>query len=388
VGTCPACGGSPLEVFFESRGVPVHCNVLHETRADALTAETGDIRLGFCGVCGMIYNVAFDPARMRYGLGYENALHVSERFREYAREAAQGLVDRHGLVGARVVEVGCGDGYFLRLLCGLAGSRGWGFDPSWPGDVTPGDASDVIFVRDGYQSGAVGEDVDLIIGRHVLEHVADPRAFLRSLRATPGRRGRPILFVEVPDARETLNRGAVWDILYEHCSYFTPRSLRSLFRSEGLETLRIAAAFGGQFLQADARPDGAGMRRISRSAEVAALEAAAAGFSEAYAARVGRWRAEVERLRAAGRRVVVWGAGTKGVMFVHTVDAGRAIEEVVDINPKKHGKYVPATGQEVVPPERLQRRPPDVVLVMNPLYVTEVEKRLDGLGITANVRAV
>ena len=68
--TCPVCRRGELEIFFETFGVPVFCNVLATTRERALAAPVGDIRLDFCRVCTMIHNVAFDPANVSYSPDY------------------------------------------------------------------------------------------------------------------------------------------------------------------------------------------------------------------------------------------------------------------------------------------------------------------------------
>jgi hypothetical protein len=60
----------------------------------------------------------------------------------------------------------------------------------------------------------------------------------------------------------------------------------------------------------------------------------------------------------------------------------------VDINPYKHGTYMAGTGQEIVGPEFLRAYRPDVVIVMNPIYCNEIQRDLDGMGITAELMPV
>ena len=78
----------------------------------------------------------------------------------------------------------------------------------------------------------------------------------------------------------------------------------------------------------------------------------------------------------AGRfRVAIWGAGSKGVAFLTTLGVRSEVAFAVDINPHKHGFFMPGTGHEVVGPERLREAPPDVVVVMNPIYVEEIRRQ-------------
>ena len=55
------------------------------------------------------------------------------------------------------------------------------------------------------------------------------------------------------------------------------------------------------------------------------------------------------------------------------------IDRVVDINPHKQGKFLAGTGQQIVAPEQLRDAPPDVVLLMNPIYRDEVAAQLSDL---------
>jgi hypothetical protein len=97
------------------------------------------------------------------------------------------------------------------------------------------------------------------------------------------------------------------------------------------------------------------------------------------------WRRKLEQLESEGRRVVLWGAGSKGVTFLNAFKHCGQIEFAVDINPRKQGLYVPGTGQKIVAPEFLKDYQPDVVLVMNPLYMAEIQKLAKKLKLLAKL---
>ncbi len=69
-------------------------------------------------------------------------------------------------------------------------------------------------------------------------------------------------------------------------------------------------------------------------------------------------------------------------------DTGNAVEYVVDINPYRHGKFIPSIGKEIKPPEFLRGYRPDLVIVMNPIYRDEIQEMLDVLNVTAEVISV
>ena len=94
---------------------------------------------------------------------------------------------------------------------------------------------------------------------------------------------------------------------------------------------------------------------------------------------VNLWRTRLERIKAKGQVAVVWGTGSKAVTFLNTMQAH--IEYAVDINPQKQGKYVAGTGQKIVSPQYLRSYKPDIIIVMNPIYIREIRALSRKLGL-------
>ncbi|HYW78348.1 MAG TPA: hypothetical protein VE890_02190, partial [Thermoguttaceae bacterium] len=182
----------------------------------------------------------------------------------------------------------------------------------------------------------------------------------------------------------------IWDILYEHCCYFSADSLSHAFEEEGFRILRTAPAFGGQYLQIEAESVDDPTTPMSHVEDHAALDTplpatALAYFERQYNAMIGRWIHRLCRLEEQGQHAVVWGAGTKGVSFLNVLKTLDRIRYVVDINPRKVGCFIPCTGQEVVAPLALQDIQPNVVILMNRLYESEVRRTLGQLSLSAEI---
>jgi hypothetical protein len=382
---CPACGSSQVRVLLTLPSVPVLCNQLFPTRALALQAPMGDLDLAFCDACGHVYNAAFDPGMMAYTQAYENSLHFSPSFQRFAEELADRLIRQYDLHGKNIIDLGCGKGDFLKLICDRGENRGTGFDPSYvpdPVDSKPG--SPVRFVREFYSERHTAIPVDLISCRHVLEHVHQPREFVAGLRRSIGNRQATAIYFEVPNVLYTLRDLGIWDLIYEHCAYFSAGSLCRLFTSTGFDVHTVQESFGGQYLGLEAHPAvrDLGIRRtgVPDPVEMFAL---VEKFSTRYREKVAVWKEKIEELRREGKRAVVWGGGSKGVTFLNVVKAGEEIEVMVDINPRKTGLFIPGTGQQVVGPGSLQQSPAEVIVVMNPLYVGEIRAQVKAMGIRA-----
>ena len=379
----PVCPESDVMPLIEMKQVPVHCNVLWPTREEAINAPRGDIRLGYLPTCGHTFNLDFESALMEYTQEYENSLHFSPRFQEYATALAEGLIEKYDLRDKDIVEIGAGKGDFLIMMCSMQGNRGWGYDPSYvpeEGYTAP----NVTFIQDFYTEKYTRQRADLIVCRHVLEHIEDPDAFISQVRRAVGDQ-KSVVFFEVPNSLWTLRRGGIWDIIYEHCSYFSPLSLTHLFQRHGFKVLAVNEVFGGQFLTIEAVPDDEGAPLETPAAELAQLTADAQAFAASYQAKRDEWQAKLAALAADDKRGVIWGAGSKGVTFLNAMETGDEIAAVVDINPRKQGKFVPGTGQQIIPPAALADIRPDFVIIMNANYRDEIGGMLAHVGVSAQI---
>lgn len=383
--TCPACQSPVERVVADIGSVPVYCNVLWPDRESALSAKRGEIVLGYCDRCGLIHNLAFDPSKVDYTSDYENSLHFSPRFQAFATALAEELVARHDVRGGQVMDIGCGKGDFLRLLCDAGGNTGVGFDESFEPELLSGDESFTV-VRDIFTDDYLDHEADLVSCRHVLEHIIEPASFLERVRRVASNRDGTVVYFEVPNALYTVDDLGIWDIIYEHCTYYSSPALASAFSRAGIHPHRVWTDFGNQFLCIEAK--------LSPTDEVlvvepslGALSARIDAFAAHYTDKRRRWREQLAAWHATGRKVAVWGAGSKGVTFLN-VAGSDPVTAVVDINPRKHGRFVAGAGLEVVSPDALIDAPVDVVLVMNPVYRDEIAGMLAERGLTPEIDVV
>ena len=384
---CLNCGSKGMSVFYELEGVPVHSVLLLSTREEALSYPKGDITLGLCRTCGFISNVAFNPALHDYSSQYEATQAFSSTFNVFHRRLATHLVDRYDLHDKEIIEIGCGQGEFLTLLCELGGNRGVGFDPAYVGWRCEGPVQDrVTFIKDFYSEKYASYQCDFFCCKMTLEHIQPTAEFVSTVRRSIGDRSDTIVFFQVPDVVRVLREQAFWDIYYEHCSYFSPGSLARLFRECGFDVIDLWRDYGDQYLMIEARAgDGKGGTSLEQENDLEELGRDVAHFSEHVPRRLEAWRRDLKEIMQEGRRAVIWGGGSKGVAFLTTLDLQDEIAYAVDINPHKHGTYMAGTGQEIVGPQFLQTVEPDVVIVMNPIYCDEIQQDLDDMGIVARL---
>jgi SAM-dependent methyltransferase len=386
---CQACGAGGLAVFHEHRSIPVHSCRLVDTRQEAESFPRGDLRLALCHTCGFITNVSYDSSLQSYFVSYEETQGFSPRFRAFMGELAERWLDGYDLRGKDVLEIGSGKGEFLLAMCELGARHGVGIDPAVvPERVSGPAASRVEFIQDLYGPDYAHLTGDAVICRHTLEHIQPVADFMRIIRGSLEGRPETVVLFELPDALRVLRECAFWDIYYEHCSYFTPGSLARLFRSTGFEVLAVEMDYDDQYILVEARPSDGGGAPLPIEEEPSDVTQAVATFVEELAGIEARWSEELRATRANGGRVVVWGSGSKGVSFLTTLGIRDEVSHVVDINPYKHGKFMAGTGHEIISPAALKEINPELVVAMNPIYIEEIQRDLDDLGLDARLEAV
>jgi SAM-dependent methyltransferase len=353
-----------------------------------LDFPTGDLSLAFCEACGFIWNRSFDARLVEYSPRCEETQGFSPAFREWQLGLARRLIDRYELRDKTILEIGCGKGEFLELLCELGGNRGWGFDPAYvPGRTGSGNGAGVEFVRDNYSERYAGHRADFVCCKMTLEHIHDANEFVGMLRRSLSDAPDTRVFFQVPDVLRILRDIAFWDIYYEHCSYYSIGSLSRLFQRVGFEVLGLSREYDNQYLTLEARPADNGRRSLApEESDLGELMRLVSGFESQMQSVSEAWKARLEEYQRKGLRVVIWGSGSKGVGFL-TVLGGctSTIEYVVDINPNRHGNFMAGTGQRIVGPGFLKEYHPDVVIVMNAMYRKEIVSELERQRVQAEV---
>ena len=370
--------------FADLGDIPVLCGVHWADRGEALASPVGRMTLAYCPECAYVRNVAFDPSVMVYDTTMDTNLHHSPAFQAFSAELVKHLAERYQLGGKRVLDIGCGQGEFLRELCHTAGCTGTGYDAMYAGPVGA-DPSGASFHSGFAPRGAGLPAYDMVTSRHWFEHIDDPYEFLVDLRRQAG--DRPVSgYLEVPDACYDLST-AGWEVIYPHVSYFDAGSLVRIVERAGWRVEDTGTLFGGmfRFIEMSANRPAAPEPSLPGPAERERQLTAIGGFAQRHEAEKAAWRQRIAELADRGARPVLWGAGSRGVQFLTFADPDQRLAAVVDVNPRKWGRYLPVTAHQVTTPEVLTELQPTAVIITNPSYRTEIAAQLEKLGVRAEL---
>jgi len=379
---CPNCKQDHMRPFYEVKEVPVHSVLLMKSKDDAVNYTKRDIKLGYCEHCGFISNIIFDESVHEYSSEYEETQGFSGTFNKFHKKLAEDLIEKYDLRNKTVIEIGCGKGEFLNLLCELGNNKGIGFDPAY---ISERDANrskgNTQFIKDFYSEKYTNYKADFICCKMTLEHIPNTFDFVKMVRNSIGDNLNTTVFFQIPDTDRVLSDLGFWDIYYEHCSYFSVPSLTYLFEKAGFKVLDTGKEYDGQYLMIEAIPAETPDNVEPSQSDTSHIKSLVTTFEEKIEPRLDEWRSTINSYYNDGKKIALWGGGSKAVAFLTTLGIHDQIPYAVDINPFKHGTFLAGNGQEIVSPEFLKTYQPDIVIVMNPIYMEEIGNDLQKLNL-------
>ncbi|MGV3710341.1 MAG: methyltransferase domain-containing protein [Gemmatimonas sp.] len=348
---CRLCGDTRLEATLTMDPAPPNISGLLRNEGP-VNRRTIRLEARRCEGCGFIQLTQELDATF-YDEYIMTVSHAAT-MQNFQSQQARTFVERFGLAGRRVIELGCGDGNYLDHLR-AAGAHVVGNEPSTPFRALAVERGhQVMGGYIGKATPAQGGPYDAFVTRQVLEHVPDPRDFLAGISASLA--DGAVGLVEVPCIEQTMRHQRYFDFFPDHLNYFTKGVLGRLLEQQGFEVLGLEEGMNGEFTVAFVRWS----PRAGVSALQSSLDNTTAELQHFIAAE-----------RKAGRRVAAWGAGGKGIASL-TAAGLTDLAYVIDSDPHKQGKRLPGVGLLVVPPSHLAQEPVASIILTALAYRSEI----------------
>ncbi|MCA9040941.1 MAG: methyltransferase domain-containing protein [Planctomycetaceae bacterium] len=374
--TCPACGHHVAVTFYRGGQLPLTTQAWPESAEEAKGMPRHPHEFVRCVDCGHVFNREFR---------YENVPYQSKPNLMYNRgktwgthiERVKQLIQEQLPEVPTVVEIGCGDG---TLLCSLAAAyprgRFYGFDPNAQIETGGGLIEARAMLFDPAKHIAEYKP-DLIISRHVLEHLMNPLGFVQQVAfASSWEKIKTKLYIEVPCIDRVFDINRTIDFYYEHRSHFTSNSLAKLLERCSSEVEMIATGYNNEVVM--------GLATFGTETDSVEVANEAIQFSRGAIEAKDRVRTQLENLRAAGKRIAIWGGTGKAASFINQFGLDEtSFPLIVDSDAAKVGTHVPGMGQKIQFRDLLLRQPADVILIATQWRARDIAMEIETVGIKA-----
>lgn len=291
------------------------------------------------------------------------------------------FLSRHmALHGMSVLEIGAHAGAFLIHLNKYYGCETY-FD-----DLSD-EARKILSSQEGlldYRSLQNAKKLDLIVLRHVLEHIFDLDAFLNYVKSNLDEEG--FLYVEVPDW--SFFNHDTDPLIFEHLNQFSTYNLILLLRRAGWQCEVVEKSICPD----DPATPNRVIRILAKPSPVASLgdKNIVEDFHKSYLKHYNAGNRAINNHIGKldkNKTIALYPASHLTFTALLETELRNAnIIGIFDIDPKKHGRKI--SGIEVFPAEKLKDVMPDLILLFSMAYEREMRDYFKLLGLTSEVISI
>jgi len=366
---CIACGAPLWETpLLTLDNMPASAQ--HMPDAQGVKQDRGlTLDLCQCMGCGL---VQFDCEPVDYYRDVIRAGGFSKTMVELRRYQYKHLIDSYHLEGKKFIEVGCGQGEFLKVLSEFPVEvHGIEHDPHLVElaraqglDVTEGftETEDTRFAGGLY---------DVFLSFNFLEHQPDPGTMLQAIYRNL--EDDAMGLITVPSFEYIMDHNSYYELIRDHLAYYTFETLTPLLERNGFQ-VEECEVINRDTLSVIVR------KRPQMDTE---------NLLECYVNLKREMETYMKYLDAWDKKVAIWGASHQGFTLAATTKLGEKARYIIDSAPFKQGKFAPASHLPIVGPDHFHEHPVDAIIITAPGYTDEIAASIrQKFGTSVEIRAM
>ncbi|MBL8855321.1 MAG: methyltransferase domain-containing protein [Planctomycetaceae bacterium] len=355
ISPCPACGHQLAVAFLEPFRQPLATIAWPSSEEQAKAMQQLPHSFVRCTDCGHVYNRDFCYENVPYDEKPNLMFNRGAIWTNHLIQTAD-LLSGYLPEGGTAIEIGCGEGHLLRHMAAKRrGCRFLGFDPSGA-FLTEGlfQGRNELFLPETHMEQY---QPDLLICRHVIEHLLNPLGFLQAIQFYASRFNlRTRIYIETPCVDRAIENGRVVDFYYEHYSHFTTSSFTKMIQRTTHEIELLTHNYNREVIS--------GIFRVGSQHPWLEIDNQAADFRTQAQVSADVLAIQLEQMLAQRKRIAIWGGTGKAAVFInrYRMDAKR-FPIVVDSDAAKVNTFVPGQGQRILFRDHLLKNPVDIIII-------------------------
>lgn len=354
---CIACGATLWETpLLTLDNMPASAQNIPD--AETVQEDRGlTLDLCQCSGCGL---VQFDCEPVDYYRDVIRAGGFSTTMVELRRYQYKQLIETYNLQGKRFIEVGCGQGEFLKVLTEFpVEAHGMEHDPRLV-ELARGQGLSVVQGYTEHEDTVIeGGLYDVFLSFNYLEHQPDPNTMLQAIYRNLDDGGMGL--ITVPSFEYIMDHNGYYELIRDHIAYYTFDTLASLLERNGFQVLECEM-----------------LNRDTLSIVVKKRPQLEAGnLLDGYVELRREMGTYLKYLSAWKKKAAIWGAGHQGFTLAATTGLGKKAEYIIDSAPFKQGRFAPASHLPIVAPEYFFDHPVEAIVITAPGYTDEIARNIE-----------
>lgn len=373
---CRFCGTQLEHVFIDLVNAPASNSFLAEEQLNE--PETFfPLKVYTCSKCFLVQVDEYKKSDEIFSNEYLYFSSFSKSWLQHAKAYVDMMVDRFGFnEQSQIIEIASNDGYLLQYfkeknipvlgveptLNTANAAREKGIDS----------INEFLGRKLAGQMVRNGQKADLLLGNNVLAHVPDIVDFVGGMQMILNENG--IITMEFPHLMQLVDNNQFDTIYHEHFSYISFSTVKQIFESQRLEmfdvdeipthggSIRIYAKHKGNNRPVSPHVEQLLQKEISKGMDTMVYYE---GFQEkALKAKLDLLDYLI-RCKREGKKVAAYGAAAKGNTMLNFCGIKNdLISFVVDANPNKQNKFLPASHIPVEKEAWLKSKKPDIIIIL------------------------
>jgi 2-polyprenyl-3-methyl-5-hydroxy-6-metoxy-1,4-benzoquinol methylase len=371
---CPICDSKRLQPYLKLNNSPVY---QHPIQADEIIPLPHhiDIYFQWCERCGHCFQADYNEQLLTalYTCHYYTPTPdgVGHTFRDDFFNSIKPIIsDLSAQTKPRILEIGSSTGELLKeFQRQIPHCQILGFEPNEAAATEAlknGIATEKEFFDENV--GKNLEKFDLIVSRHVIEHIADFRSFFAGVDSCSS--SDTVLILETPSLDFAHSNRRITPFHIEHLHVFSAHSLSTL-----------SQRYGWKARSQSLSPSGNLVMHFYRQSNV--LQLSCPVYNTAIQSLVTNFKVRLQQ-ETAGKKVILWGGGAGGLAIITLGELYAS--HIVDGNINKKGKHFCSMTQTIeFGPELIESivdkgQQDSYALVIGSTFFTEIRQTLSLLG--------
>ncbi|MEO6329143.1 MAG: class I SAM-dependent methyltransferase [Ginsengibacter sp.] len=337
------------------------------------------LKVFVCNNCFLVQVDEYKKSNAIFDSNYAYFSSYSTSWLQHARAYTEMMIERFGYTNdSLVIEVASNDGYLLQYFK-EKNIPVMGIEPTAnTAEVAIGKGIKTVIEFFGAElaerfANTWNVKADLLLGNNVLAHVPDIVDFVLGMKLILKETGA--ITMEFPHLMQLVDNNQFDTIYHEHFSYLSLYTVKQIFESQGLQVFDVdeLPTHGGS-LRIYAKHAEDGSKPIAENVAMVLSKELNKGLNtleyyENFQQKALKVKLDLTEFlidqKRDGKKVGAYGAAAKGNTLLNYCGIKNdLISFVVDANPHKQNKFLPASHIPVVSEQHLKDAKPDYIIIL------------------------